>query len=73
MAMKADELALEIKSWPELEKVRLVNAILSDLDRPDPDLDRIWAEEARKRWTAYKSGLLPTVAYEDVMAKYRRR
>jgi hypothetical protein len=73
MAMNADELALEIKSWPELEKVRLVNAILSDLDRPDPDIDRIWAEEARKRWAAYKSGLLPTVAYEDVMAKYRRR
>ena len=73
MAMNPDELALEIKSWPDLEKVRLVNAILSDLDRPDPELDRIWAEEARKRWVAYKSGLMPTIAYEDVMAKHRRR
>ncbi len=73
MATSADELALEIRSWPDLEKVRLVNAILSDLDKPDPELDRIWAEEARKRWAAFKAGRIPTVAYEDVMAKHRRQ
>jgi len=72
MATSADELALEIKSWPDVEKVRLVDAILSDLGKPDPELDRIWAEEARKRWAAYKAGRIPTVAYEDVMAKHRR-
>jgi hypothetical protein len=72
MATSGDELALEIRSWPDLEKVRLVNAILSDLEKPDPALDRIWAEEARKRWAAYKAGRLPTVAYEDLMAKHRR-
>jgi putative addiction module component (TIGR02574 family) len=72
MATSADELALEIKAWPDLEKLRLVNAILSDLDKPDPEIDRVWAEEARKRWAAYKAGRIPTVAYEDVMAKHRR-
>jgi hypothetical protein len=72
MATSGDELALEIRLWPDLEKVRLVNAILSDLEKPDPALDRIWAEEARKRWAAYKAGRLPTVAYEDLMAKHRR-
>jgi hypothetical protein len=41
-------------------------------DKPDPEIDRIWAEEARKRWAAYKAGKIPTVAYEDVMAKHRR-
>jgi hypothetical protein len=72
MATSADELALEIRSWPDLEKLRLVNAILSDLDKPDPELDGIWAEEARKRWAAYKAGCIPTIAYKDVMAKHRR-
>lgn len=61
----------EIKSLPDIEKLRLVNAILADLDRPDPEIDRVWAEEARKRWDAYKSGRLRTVPYEEVMYKYR--
>jgi hypothetical protein len=50
-----------------------VNLILITLDKPDPEIDRIWAEEARKRWAAYKEGRIPTVSYEDVMAKYRSR
>jgi hypothetical protein len=73
MATSADELALEIRSWPDIEKVRLVDAILSDLDKPDPAIDGIWAEEARKRWAAYKAGRIPTVAYEDLIAKHRRQ
>jgi len=49
-----------------------VNAILTDLDKPDPEIDRVWAKEARKRWAAYKAGKIPTVSYESVMAKHRR-
>jgi hypothetical protein len=35
MTISADKLAEEIKSLPDVEKLRLVDAILSDLDRPD--------------------------------------
>ena len=71
MSSTADKLEQEIKSLPDVEKLRLVDAILVDLDRPDPEIDRIWAEEARKRWAAYKAGRVPTVPYEEVMSKYR--
>jgi putative addiction module component (TIGR02574 family) len=70
MSTTADRLEREIKSLADVEKLRIVDAILADLDRPDPEIDRIWAEEARKRWDAYKSGRLRTVSYEDVMSKY---
>jgi Putative addiction module component len=50
----------------------LIDVILTDLDKPDPEIDRVWAEEARKRWAAYKAGKIPTVTYESVMAKHRR-
>lgn len=73
MGTGVDKLALEIRSWPALEKLRLVDAILSDLEKPDPEIDGIWAEEARKRWAAYKAGQIGTVAYEDVMTKQRRQ
>ncbi|HWR20979.1 MAG TPA: addiction module protein [Verrucomicrobiae bacterium] len=71
MAKTVDKLTAEIHDLPDLEKLRLVDAILTDLDRPDPEIDRVWAEEARKRWAAYKAGRVPTVSYETVMSKHR--
>lgn len=72
MSTTADRLASEIRDLPDAKKLRLVDAILTDLDKPDPEIDRIRAEEARKRWAAYKAGEIPTVAYEEVMTKHTR-
>ena len=72
MATNADKLASAIRELPDADKLRLVDAILTDLDKPDPEIDHVWAEEARKRWSAYKAGRIPTVSYEEVMAKHRR-
>ena len=68
-----DELAAKIKSLPDSEKIELVDSILMQLDKPDPDIDRIWADEARKRWQAYKAGKIETVTYQQVMDKYRTK
>jgi len=68
-----DEFAAKIKSLPDSEKIELVDSILMQLDKPDPEIDRIWADEARKRWQAYKSGEIEAVSYEQVMNKYRVR
>ena len=64
MAKTVDKLAAEIHVLPDIEKLQLVDAILADLDKPDPEIDRVWAEEARKRWDAYKAGRIPTVSYK---------
>ena len=72
MTISADRLVSEIRALPEEDKLRLLDAILTDLDRPDPSIDQIWAIEARKRWQAYKKGQLATVSYDELMAKYRR-
>jgi len=71
MSMTMDKLVSEIKALSDVDKLRLVEAILTDLDRPDPEIDRVWVEEARKRWAAYKEGRLSTVSYDEVMSKYR--
>ena len=41
MPSTADKLEREIKSPPDIEKLRLVDAILADLDRSGPEIDRI--------------------------------
>ncbi|MBI5203709.1 MAG: addiction module protein [Nitrospirae bacterium] len=53
--------------------MELVDSILMQLDKPDPEIDRIWAEEAKKRWKAYKAGKVETVSYEQVMKKHSAR
>jgi len=72
MTKTAEKLAKEIHSLSDIEKLQIVDSILTDLDKPDPVMDRIWAEEARKRWAAYKEGRIPTVSYQEVMDKHRR-
>lgn len=72
MATQADKLVSGMRALPEEEKLRLLDVILTDLDRPDPEIDHIWATEARQRWMAYKAGRLSTVSYEELMAKYNR-
>ena len=71
MSTTADELISEVLALPDPDKLRLLDAIVTDLHKPDPEIGRIWAEEAGKRWAAYKAGRIPTVSYEDVMAKHR--
>jgi len=66
MAKNIDKITEEIRKLPDVEKLRLVDTILSDLDKPDPEIDRVWADEARKRWAAYKAGKVPTISYESV-------
>ena len=73
MGVINDEFAAKIKSLPDNEKIELVDSILMQLDKPDPEIDRIWADEARKRWQAYKAGKIETVTYGQVMNKYRNR
>ena len=72
MRHMADDILARIRSLDDLEKLRLVDEILTQLDRPDQELDRVWAEEARKRWNAYKAGKIETVNYEEIMSPYRR-
>ncbi|MDA8082395.1 MAG: addiction module protein [Nitrospiraceae bacterium] len=66
-----DDLVAKVSALPDTDKMRLVESILMQLDKPDPEIDRIWADEARKRWDAYKKGTLETVSYGTVMERYR--
>jgi putative addiction module component (TIGR02574 family) len=67
----AKELYQQPNQLPPLEKLRLAELLLADLDKPDPEIDAIWRDEAHKRWQAYQAGDLKTVSYDAVMQKYK--
>jgi putative addiction module component (TIGR02574 family) len=73
MASITEELAKKIEELPDTDKAMLVDMILAKLDQPDLELGKMWAEEAAKRWTAYKNGRIKALPYDEVMARYRQR
>ena len=48
MARMVNKIAAEIQGLSDAEKLRLVEAILADLDKPDPGIDHIWGKELRE-------------------------
>ncbi|MBU2054437.1 MAG: addiction module protein [Proteobacteria bacterium] len=66
MATATEEIAKQIEELPDTEKAMLVDMILSKLDQPDMELEKIWAEEATKRWAAYKEGCLKALPYDEM-------
>ena len=72
MVVQRDKLVSEIRALSDEDKLRLLDVILNELDKSDPEIDYVWANEARKRWKAYKEGCISTVSYEELMSKYGR-
>jgi hypothetical protein len=72
MNARTQEAVDKVRALPDIDKLTVVDSILLELDRPDPELDRIWADESRARWQAYRDGRAEHVSYADVMAKYRQ-
>ena len=53
------------------EKAQLIDKLISTLDKPDTEIDELWAKEAEDRIDAYDQGKLKTVSLEKVLQKYR--
>ena len=53
------------------ERVKLVDELITSLDSPDKDIDKLWAEEAESRLNAYKQGKLKAISLEEVLSKYK--
>ena len=61
------ELAFKL---PPAERFALMDEIAYSLDRPDPEVDRIWIEEAERRLAAYRSGRVTGIPAEGVVGKF---
>jgi len=55
---------------PPEQRFVLIDELVHSLDRPDPDLDHVWLEEAERRLAAHGSGLVQGVPAEDVVGPF---
>ena len=56
------EQALNLKS---ADRYALLEMLHSSLDKPDPEIDKVWHDEILRRIKAYDEGRLETVSMEE--------
>ena len=73
MRSAAQKVRKQVQSLPDADKLQLVDVLLTELDKPDPDIDRVWAAESQRRWRAYKAGKMKAIPYREVMQRFKKR
>jgi putative addiction module component (TIGR02574 family) len=67
-----EEIFLDVSPLKSLDKLQLVEKILTSLNPIDKEIETIWAHEVEDRLDAYDKGLLSTISAKDVFAKYQK-
>ncbi len=71
--MNTKQLIDEVMSLPVEERALVVDSLLRSLNRTEPHIDRLWAEEARRRLSELRSGRVQAVPGEEVFRRVRER
>jgi putative addiction module component (TIGR02574 family) len=61
----------EILKLTPSEKAQLIDKLISILDKPDKEIDELWAREAEDRLDAYDQGRIKAISLERVFQRYR--
>jgi putative addiction module component (TIGR02574 family) len=48
------------------ERYIVVESLLKSLDKPDENIDSVWAKEAEKRLQNYRDNNIQTIPFEEV-------
>ena len=67
------EIISDAESLPVEERAIVADSILRTLNHPDLDVDRKWAEIARRRLEELRSGRVKAIPGDQVFAKVRER
>ena len=49
------------------EKAKLIDKLIASLDKPDKEIDDLWAKEVEERIDAHDQGKIKTISLEKVL------
>lgn len=67
--MSTEKIVEQALKLTAAERFKIAEALLHSLDRPDPEIEGLWGEEAVRRLQAYDQGQLATVSLEDALGR----
>jgi putative addiction module component (TIGR02574 family) len=53
------------------ERLHLIEQLTQSLDKPDKEIEKIWAEESKKRYQALKEGKVDTISLDEIVKRYK--
>ncbi len=74
MSTVSDKVMDEVLSLPAYARMSLVEKLLASLNLPtQPEIDRVWVEEAERRVAQIDRGEVELIPGEEVFAKLRQK
>ena len=67
--MQINEIIQEALRLPATARFEIVDQLMQSLDKPDPEIERIWGEEALRRLAAIDAGQSRTYSAEEVLGQ----
>ena len=71
--MKTEDLLREIESLPVEERARVADSVLKTLNPTESEIDKKWAEVAKRRLDEIKTGAVKPVSGQDVFDEIWKR
>lgn len=65
-----NKLAQQAIALQPAERIKLVEAILYSLDKPNPEIEKSWIAESEARYEAYKRGEIDAVDWNEIKKRY---
>ena len=72
MATNTQKVLKNALELPTLDRASLIDRLLSSLDQPDEQIDKLWRREVEDRVKAYKAGKIKSVSLKEALSKYKR-
>jgi putative addiction module component (TIGR02574 family) len=72
MTKLAEKLFQDAMGLPVTERAVLIQELMSSLDRPDKEVDELWAQEAEDRLRAFRAGELGAISADEVFNEFGR-
>ncbi len=66
-----NEILKETLTLPPSEKAELIDKLITSLDEPDKEIEKLWANEAESRIDAYEQGNIKALTLREVLEKYK--
>jgi putative addiction module component (TIGR02574 family) len=74
MSSQFDDLAKRVRALSRMEKAALIRELIDELDPGiDPEVEKLWIEEAERRYAQYLRGEVEAIPGDEVMAEARKR
>ncbi|MGP0092668.1 MAG: addiction module protein [Xanthobacteraceae bacterium] len=70
MNTRTKSITVEAERLPAADRIKLIEHLLATLDKPDPEIDRVWGAESERRLDAYLRSETTAREAKDVLDKH---